>query len=83
MNDKQPPPKDMRDALTRKMDQWRQDHPKATLTEIEEAVEAELGQVRKQLVERMAAAAAETERTVPVCPQCGEKMVKNGRRRGN
>jgi len=81
MNDKQPPPQDKRDALTRKMDQWRQDHPNATLTEIEEAVEAELGQVRKQLVERMAAAGAETEQTAPACPQCGEKMVKNGRRR--
>jgi uncharacterized protein with PIN domain len=81
MNDKQPSLQDQRDALTRKMDQWRQEHPQATLTEIEEAVEAELGQVRKQLVERMAVAAAETEHAVPVCPQCGQNMVKNGRRR--
>jgi transposase-like protein len=54
--------------------------PQATLTEIEEAVEAELAQLRKQLVEEMVQEKATGPRAEPDCPQCGQKMVKNGRR---
>ena len=81
MSEKQIPPQDRRDALTEKLVQWRLDNPQATLTEIEEAVEAELAQVRKELVERMATAGAETETVAPDCAQCGQKMVKNGRKK--
>jgi transposase-like protein len=63
------------------MRQWRQANPKATLTEIGEAVEAELAQVRKQLVEEMVQEKAAALPEEPECPQCGRKMVKNGRRR--
>ena len=62
------------------MRQWRQTNPKATLTEIEEAVEAELAQLRKQLVEEMVQEEVSGLPGEPDCPQCGEKMVKNGRR---
>jgi transposase-like protein len=69
------------DELSRKMSQWRRANPKATLTEIEEAVEAELAQLRKQLVEEMVQEGAAGSQEEPDCPQCGQKMVRNGRRR--
>ena len=66
------------DELSRKMSQWQQENPQATLTDIEEAVEAELAQVRKQLVEKMLAEKESVTQEVPRCPSCGQEMVKNG-----
>jgi len=80
MDEKQTSQQEQPDELTRKMHQWRQTNPKATLTEIEEAVEAELAQLRKQLVEEMVQEKVSGLQGEPDCPQCGEKMVKNGRR---
>ena len=72
---------EMSNELSRKMSQWRQANPKATLTEIEKAVEGELAALRKQLVEEMVQEGAVAGQEVPECPQCGQKMVKNGRRK--
>jgi predicted RNA-binding Zn-ribbon protein involved in translation (DUF1610 family) len=69
------------DELSHKMSQWRQANPQATLTEIEEAVEGELAKLRKQLVEKMIQEEGVGSHEAPDCPQCGEKMVKNGQRR--
>ena len=80
MNEKDPPRQEQPDELTHKMRQWRQANPQATLTEIEEAVEAELAQLRKQLVEEMVREESAGRQPEPDCPQCGQKMVKNGRR---
>lgn len=81
MNEKQSPQEEERDELSHKMRQWRRANPQATLTEIEEAVEIELAQLRKQLVEEMVQEEARGSHEEPDCPQCGQKMVKNGRRR--
>lgn len=81
MEEKQTPPEERPDDLIHKMRQWRQAHPQATLTEIEETVEAELAHLRKQIVEAMVQEAAAGAPEEPACPQCGEKMVRNGRRR--
>lgn len=81
MDEKQPPQQEESDELVRKMSQWRRANPQATLTEIEEAVEAELAQLRKQLVEEMVREEATGGQEVPACPQCDQKMVRNGRRR--
>ena len=80
MDKKQPRQGNTPNELRQKMKAWRQANPQATLTEIEEAVEAELAQLRQALVEEMAQAEATAEE-VPVCPECGQAMVKNGRRR--
>ncbi|NIW11454.1 MAG: hypothetical protein GWN33_13585 [Gammaproteobacteria bacterium] len=80
MDEKQNSQQEQSDEVTRKMRQWRQANPKATLTEIEEAVEGELAQLRKQIVEEMVQEEAAGRQEEPDCPQCGEKMVKNGRR---
>ena len=80
MDEKQTPSEERPDELTRKMSQWQNENPHATLTEMEEAVEAELAQLRKQLVEEMVQEKEAAIQEVPDCPQCGHKMVKNGRR---
>lgn len=69
------------DELAAKLKAWRQANPRATLTEIEEAVEAELAKIRKELVTALAEAGEESEGAAPHCPQCGEAMVRNGRRK--
>jgi len=80
MDEKQTPSEEQPDELTRKLSQWQQANHQATLTEMEKAVEAELAKLRKQLVEAMVREREATMPEVPDCPQCGQKMVKNGRR---
>jgi len=81
MNDNPTPEQEVANELRRKMSQWRQANPQATLTEIEEAVEAELAQWRTQLVEEMIQETPEGSQEVVRCPQCDQNMVKNGQRR--
>jgi transposase-like protein len=81
MNDNPTPEQEVANELTRKMSQWRQANPQATLTEIEEAVEAELAQLRTQLVEEMIQRTPEASQEEVRCPQCDQNMVKNGRRK--
>jgi transposase-like protein len=80
MDEKQDPKQEEPDELGGKLSQWQRANPQATLTEIEEAVEAELAQLRKRLVEAMVAQKEATDQAVPDCPRCGAGMVKNGRR---
>ena len=80
MDEKQTPREEQPDELSQKMSQWQQANPLATLTDIEEAVEAELAQLRKRLVEEMVREKEAASQEEPDCPQCGERMVKNGRR---
>ena len=81
MDKKGHPQPEIPNELIRKMSQWRQANPKATLTEIEEAVEAELAELRRQLVQEMVQEEAGGKPEVPDCPRCGQAMVKNGRRK--
>ena len=83
MDEKRPQQPEVPDELAVKMRQWRQANPKATLTEIELAVEAELAELRRQLVQEMVREEADAQPEVPDCPQCGRAMVKNGRRKRN
>ncbi len=64
---------------------WSREHPRATLTEIEDAVDTELAQVRQRLVEasiqtQVAADAARSPQR-QACPGCAEEMHAKGRRR--
>lgn len=81
MDEKQTPNEGQSDELARKMNQWQQANPNATLTEMEKAVESELAKVRKRLVEEMVRKKEAATQEMPDCPQCGERMVKNGRRK--
>jgi len=80
--DKKPTPQSaIPSEIGEKMSQWRRANPQATLTEIEEAVEAELAQLRRQLVEGMVKEEAVGGQEEPECPNCGQAMVRNGRRK--
>lgn len=81
MDKRQDPPAEVPNEIVQKMSQWRQANPKATLTEIEEAVEGELAQLRRQLVEEMVQEEGMVGQDVPECPKCGQAMVKSGRRK--
>jgi hypothetical protein len=63
---------------------WRQQHPKATLREIEQAVDERLADLRARLVQDAALASASTDPTAngdrPRCPTCGEPMQVDGSR---
>lgn len=81
MDEKQTSPEEMPDELAEKLKAWRQANPKATLTEIEEAVEAALARLRNEWVAELAEVGEESETEAPPCPQCGQAMVRNGRRK--
>lgn len=67
--------------------EWRQEHPEATLTEIEQAVDSRIAEVRTQMVQdlaqrgRTADLASMTKEERPRCPQCGEPVLSNGKNR--
>jgi ribosomal protein S27AE len=62
---------------------WREQHPTATLTEIEDELDRRWYGLRARVVEDAAlrSAAAELGRTTarPACPTCGEPMQADGR----
>jgi ribosomal protein S27AE len=65
------------------LEAWRQAHPAATWTEIEVAVDAQLGPLRAQLLGEMAMASDATVLggTQRVCPECGGQLHAAGTRR--
>jgi YgiT-type zinc finger domain-containing protein len=56
---------------------WRQEHPTATLTEIEAAVDERLGGLRARVVADAAGVSAAAAAR-PVCPACGTGMHADG-----
>ena len=66
------------------MARWRQEHPEATLTEIEDALDERLGRVRAQMLQDAALASAATTfagakpRERPKCPDCGSALMSRG-----
>lgn len=65
--------------------QWRLSHPQATLNQIEQALDEQLGQLRARLLEDLAQASAvaqldEQMTDRPRCPQCGEELIGRGQR---
>jgi len=72
-----------REVLTG-MKEWRLQHPRATLKEIEVALDERLGRLRARMLEdaALASAAAQWEEAEPaerpVCPQCGQGLAARG-----
>ncbi len=71
------------------MADWRAQHPRATLSEIEGELDARLTRMRARMLERVAQqstattwrqAAQEQAAAGPTCPQCGTRLVPHGRR---
>ena len=67
--------------------EWRLAHPRATLAEIEAAVDERLGPVRARMVERMALASRAADLAgAPTgerarCPGCGAELRPRGKKR--
>lgn len=64
--------------------QWREQNPKATFREIEDEIDKRLSELRAQVLSDTANQSArarwETAEGV-VCPECGAKLVKKGRKK--
>jgi hypothetical protein len=66
------------------MAEWRQQHPRATLREIEGALDERLGRVRARMLEDAALASAATDISAlpvgerPRCPRCGGPLEAHG-----
>ncbi len=62
--------------------QWRAAHPKATLAEIEQAVDEQINRLRARMIEQTAqasAAASHDASQVLVCERCGAPLQGRGR----
>lgn len=64
-----------------KIQEWERGNPEATLTEIEEAVDAELAGLRKVLIESVVNKEKAGESEKVSCPRCGQAMMKNGQKK--
>lgn len=62
---------------------WREAHPTATLSEIEQALDERWARARARLVEDAALASAAADlgggSARPLCPSCGARMHADGR----
>jgi hypothetical protein len=72
------------DAVLAAIAAWGRDHPRATLAEIEDAVDEQVARLRQHLVEeRLQAHALADEARSPerrVCPGCGGAMRSHGKK---
>ena len=79
--------RDLQDKINATIAEWRQEHPEATLTEIEEVVDSQLANVRARMVEDLAqdGRTADLKRLAreerPPCPRCGQPVAANGKGR--
>lgn len=68
------------------MAEWRVQHPRATLGEIEREVDGRLGRLRARLVQDVALRSAHTDLRAlppekrPVCPHCGAVLEVRGKK---
>lgn len=67
------------------MKEWRMQHPKATLAEIESALDERLAYLRARMLQDVALASASVDwsksKQRPKCVDCGEELVSSGTRR--
>jgi YgiT-type zinc finger domain-containing protein len=65
--------------------EWRTQHPKATMREIEEEIENRLSALRAKMISDTAMASAQAEwesgASGVVCPNCGEELEKKGKKK--
>lgn len=64
--------------------QWRAEHPKASLREIEGEIDRRLSALRAKMISDTANASASAEWEAAagvVCPTCGAKLVKKGKKK--
>ncbi len=75
---------ELAEKVTSGMKEWRLQHPKATLREIEQALDERLAKMRARMLQdaALASAAADLKRAQeadrPVCPECGAPVAGRG-----
>jgi len=64
---------------------WREQHPKVTMREIEGEIDKRLSELRAQVISDTAMQSAQAEwesgAAGVVCPQCGERLEKKGKKK--
>ncbi len=79
--------RDLSEEILTGMKEWRLQHPKATLSEIEAAIDDRLGRLRAKMLQDAALASAATDwRDAPLeerprCPQCDTPLDPRGRQK--
>ena len=74
-------------AVAQELAEWRRAHPKATLTEIEDAVFEAMQKLQTRALGQVVHASAATDLTAqrsaerPRCPTCGGQLEPRGRQR--
>ncbi len=65
------------------LETWRREHPTATWTEIEAAIDGELSQLRARMLGEtaMTSDAVDLDGERPCCPDCGMRLELAGSRR--
>lgn len=65
------------------MKEWRMQHPRASLTEIEEALDERLGKMRARMIENaaMTSESVDIEAGQVKCPECGCGLQSRGKRK--
>jgi len=64
--------------------EWRGQHPKATLREIEGEIDKRLSELRARMITDTANASASASWEAAegvVCPECGAKLIKKGKKK--
>ena len=68
------------------MKEWRDQHPRATLREIEEAIDERLNKLRARMLQDAALESAQADWSEaepgqrPACTQCGKPLVARGKK---
>jgi len=77
----------MSEEILSGMIEWRMQHPKATLREIEQEVQKRMARLGARLVQDTAGESpsrewsGQAEQERPRCPQCGSVLVSRGKRK--
>jgi hypothetical protein len=70
--------------VSRTMQEWRRQHPRATFQEIESALDAQLAKLRAEMLRDLALTSPNADLTQtpaderPTCPQCGAPLEAHG-----
>jgi predicted RNA-binding Zn-ribbon protein involved in translation (DUF1610 family) len=61
--------------------QWNEEHPNATMAEIESAIDQQLDEVRARIIEEIAqvSCSSSAKSAAIDCPQCGARMHQRGK----
>jgi len=72
------------EEMMEEVSEWRAAHPKATMREIEAEIDRRLSALRAKMITDTANASASAEWEAAdggVCPECGAKLIKKGKKK--